>query len=125
TGEGAPRHEGCRGRSRNATASERGREPSARGLSWPPQKRDSVRAGEGAPLEVRRHRYHVAFTQERDAVRASVHFFAFTLLACGANTRPEADPLPQPLVERATDCVWADDLRHFRQGPSPIASEPP
>lgn len=58
------------------------------------------------------------------AVRPSRRCLLLILLACGGPER-DRDPLPQPLVERATDCVWADDLRHFRRGPSPIASEPP
>lgn len=46
------------------------------------------------------------------------------LAACGGSARPESDPVPQPLVERATECVWRDDLRYFHRGPSPVAAEP-
>jgi hypothetical protein len=46
------------------------------------------------------------------------------LAGCGGGgAGASRDPLPQPIVERADECVWGDGLRDSHRGPSPVASE--
>lgn len=52
-------------------------------------------------------------------------FALVALIGCGGAPELEPDPLPQPLVERASECIWGDALRNFHRGPSPVASERP